>query len=238
MKTFQVDQIISYADLVSAETQNVQRGMNYLANPHYSILLMSLRKNAPYADEVDRATNTIIYEGHDAHKNTAQNPKQVDQPLHTPKGTLTENGKFFIAAQAFKLGIVKEAHKVKIYEKLDEGVWCYKGFFNLVDARIVHDGGRNVFKFHLQPVELRAFHREMLIPHDRLIPTEVKVEVWQRDRGKCVVCGATENLHYDHDLPFSKGGTSYSAKNVRILCMKCNLRKSGKIMILIPIVAS
>lgn len=42
--------------------------------------------------------------------------------------------------------------------------------------------------------------------------------------------GSTENLHFDHDLPFSKGGTSLTAANVRILCMKCNLRKSDKLL--------
>jgi hypothetical protein len=39
----------------------------------------------------------------------------------------------------------------------------------------------------------------------------------------------TKNLHFDHDLPFSKGGTSISAKNVRLLCMKHNLQKSANI---------
>jgi len=40
---------------------------------------------------------------------------------------------------------------------------------------------------------------------------------------------AMTNLHFDHDLPFSKGGTSISAKNVRLLCMKHNLQKSARI---------
>jgi 5-methylcytosine-specific restriction endonuclease McrA len=43
------------------------------------------------------------------------------------------------------------------------------------------------------------------------------------------MCGDTKNLHFDHELPFSKGGTSLSAKNVRLLCMKHNLQKSDKI---------
>lgn len=233
---FKVDDIISYSDIVRAEGQNIQRGMNFNINSNYSVLLMSVRKNAPYADHIDESTNTIIYEGHDIYKNLADNPKQVDQPLLTPKGSLTENGKFFTAAQAYKLGLIGVPHKVKVYEKLDEGVWSYKGFFNLIDASVVSDGNRNVFKFYLQPIELKSFHREIIIPQSRLIPTEVKIEVWKRDKGRCVICGSTENLHYDHDLPFSKGGTSYSAKNVRILCMKCNLKKSGKIMVFIPVV--
>jgi 5-methylcytosine-specific restriction endonuclease McrA len=63
-----------------------------------------------------------------------------------------------------------------------------------------------------------------------LIPSEVKREVWKRDGGKCVMCGANHNLHYDHDIPFSRGGSSIVAENVRLLCAKHNLSKSDKIM--------
>ncbi len=37
------------------------------------------------------------------------------------------------------------------------------------------------------------------------------LEVWKRDKGRCVMCGSDNNLHYDHDLPFSKGGSSILA---------------------------
>ena len=126
-------------------------------------------------------------------------------------------------------------HKVKVYEKIKDGIWCYKGFFSLIDAKIVFDGVRNVFKFYLQPVEMKAFNKEIVLQHTRLIPTSVKVEVWSRDKGQCVTCGSKENLHYDHELPYSKGGTSLTAENVRILCMKHNLKKSNKILTLPPI---
>jgi 5-methylcytosine-specific restriction endonuclease McrA len=58
----------------------------------------------------------------------------------------------------------------------------------------------------------------------------VKVEVWRRDGGKCVQCGSSKKLHFDHDIPFSKGGSSLTAANVRLLCAKCNLQKSDKIL--------
>jgi len=233
--SFKTDDIISYTELVAAEGINLQRGMNFNIKPEYSILLMSVRKNAPYADEFDDKTNTLIYEGHDVPSNLAKDPKETDQPLTTPKGTLTENGKFFIAAQAYKMKMVEHPHKVKVYEKIKEGIWCYKGFFSLVDAQVVFDGVRNVFKFYLKPVEVKSFYKEIEIPHSRLIPTNVKVEVWARDKGQCVLCSSKENLHFDHDLPFSKGGTSLTAENVRILCMKHNLRKSSKILAIPPI---
>ena len=39
---------------------------------------------------------------------------------------------------------------------------------------------------------------------------------------------------YDHDIPFFKGGSSLTTENVRLLCGKHNLQKSGKIMSLLP----
>ena len=231
--TFKSDDIISYKELVAAEQINLQKGMNFNVKPEYSVLLMSLRKNAPYADEVDEKTGTLIYEGHDVPSNLVDDPKTVDQPLLTPKGSLTENGKFFTAAQSYKMKLLEHPHKVKVYEKIKDGIWCYKGFFSLIDAIIIHTGLRNVFKFYLQPIEVKAFQKEITIPFSRLIPSHVKVEVWARDKGQCVKCGSTENLHFDHDFPFSKGGTSLTAKNVKILCMRCNLSKSDKLFSII-----
>lgn len=62
-------------------------------------------------------------------------------------------------------------------------------------------------------------------PH---IPKDVVDAVWNRDGGKCVYCGSSENLHLDHIIPFSKGGDS-SVENLQLLCQKCNLHKSNKI---------
>ena len=200
--TFKVDDIISYAELVAAENANVQKGMNFQIKPEYSIFLMSVRRNAPYADKWDKRAGTLIYEGHDVPRNISQTPKEVDQPLTTPYGTLTENGKFFTAAQAHKMQLVDQPHKVKVYEKIKSGIWCYKGFFNLVDAKVLKEGKRRVFKFYLKPMEYISKRKAIPLTHSRLIPTSVKLEVWARDKGKCAKCGSTENLHFDHDIPF------------------------------------
>jgi 5-methylcytosine-specific restriction endonuclease McrA len=71
--------------------------------------------------------------------------------------------------------------------------------------------------------------KDLKLSHTRLIPSHVKKDVWKRDQGKCVLCGESKNLHFDHDLPFSRGGTSLLVDNVKLLCAKCNLRKSDKI---------
>lgn len=143
-----IDDIISYHELVAAEKANLQKGMNFGIAKSYSVFLMSVRKGAPYADQIDAVTGNLIYEGHDQHKTKdCPNPKNVDQPLTTPKGSWTENGKFFRAAMDFKGGLRKKPELIKVYEKIANGIWCYKGFFELVDANIVSDGTREVSIF-------------------------------------------------------------------------------------------
>jgi 5-methylcytosine-specific restriction endonuclease McrA len=66
----------------------------------------------------------------------------------------------------------------------------------------------------------------------------MKIKIQARDKGQCVLCGAKENLHFAHDLPYSKGGTSLTAANVKILCAKHNLSKSNKILSFPPIFLS
>jgi hypothetical protein len=229
------DDIISYHELVTAEKANLQKGMNFGIGGTYSVVLMSVRAGAPYADTIDSETGILTYEGHDVNRTReCPNPKLVDQPITTPMGSWTENGKFFRAAMDYKGGLRKKAEMVRVYEKIARGIWCYKGFFELEDAAIVLEGQRKVFKFFLKPVEKKPLGRVVALPHTRIIPTIVKVEVWRRDHGKCVVCDATTNLHYDHDIPFSKGGSSLTAENVRLLCAKHNLSKSDKIMVILP----
>jgi len=229
------DDVIKYHDLVNAEKAALQKGMNFGIGKNYSVFLMSVRRGAPYADMFDETDGTLIYEGHDVPRvGGGPDPKSVDQPLRYPKGGWTENGKFFRAAMDYKDGLQKKPLLVKVYEKISRGVWSYKGFFELVDAEIMSDGRRKVFKFHLKPVEKKPLGRIVELPHTRLIPTSVKVEVWRRDGGKCVQCGSTVNLHYDHDIPYSKGGSSFTVENVRLLCAKHNLSKSDKIMSALP----
>lgn len=225
------DDILSYREMCDAESvQTLQRGMNYRLNPQYSVILLSQRSNAPYQDKIHDDGITIEYEGHDVSRQSYQhNPKDENQPAKLPSGRLTQNGLFIKAVEKYKTGDdIPEL--IKAYEKIMAGVWSLKGIFELVDYRIVNDGKRNVFRFILKLTnQAIADNTKIELSHTRLIPSEVKKEVWKRDGGKCVLCPSRENLHFDHDLPYSKGGTSLSAKNVRLLCMKHNLQKSGKI---------
>jgi len=227
-----LNQIYSYREMCDLEdAQTLQRGMNFRMNPNYSLILMSRRSNAPYHDKILDGGLTIEYEGHDEPRTSHDmNPKTLDQPEKTRNNSLTQNGQFIQAVKQYKKKNA-DAELVKVYEKIIPGVWSLKGFFDLCDYRSHFDGKRNVYFFVLRFSEKENFEDNpgLDIAHTRLIPSNVKKEVWKRDRGFCVLCGSNKNLHFDHDLPFSRGGTSLTVKNIRLLCQKCNLSKSDKI---------
>ena len=130
---------------------------------------MSVRPNAPYRDRLEDEGTTLIYEGHDEPRSDAvPRPKAVDQPERTPYGTLTQNGRFYQAAQDYKDGR-RPPERVRVYEKLRQGIWS-------------------------------------------------------------VVCGSADELHFDHDLPYSKGGTSITEENVQLMCARHNLEKGAQII--------
>jgi hypothetical protein len=228
-----LDDIVSYREMCDLENvQTLQRGMNFRMNPAYSVILMSQRSNAPYIDKVHDDGITIEYEGHNVARNTDnREPGLVDQPEKLSSGKITQNGYFIDAVRSYKKS-TSNPELVKVYEKVFDGVWSLKGFFDLIDYKQVYDGRRNVYRFILKlsdREENTVSSKHLHQTNTRLIPSDVKREVWKRDGGKCVMCGDNKNLHFDHDLPFSKGGTSFSAKNVRLLCMMHNLQKSDKI---------
>lgn len=64
--------------------------------------------------------------------------------------------------------------------------------------------------------------------YTRHIPPEVRREVWHRDNGRCVQCGATQYLEFDHIIPHSRGGAN-TVGNVQLLCRKCNNDKRDRI---------
>lgn len=220
--------------MCSREGLSLQRGMNFSSAPKHSILLSSHRPGAPYEDRLEDDGTVLIYEGHDESRSSRiPQPKLIDQPLRTSTGRLTQNGMFFEAAQAY---VRREAPplEVRVYEKIKDGIWSYNGRFELLDSWTETIRARRVCKFKLRvligaPDEWDLSFPESADEQRKVIPSAIKLLVWKRDKGACVLCGSNVNLHFDHILPYSKGGTSDSAENIQILCMKHNLRKGAQI---------
>ncbi len=230
--TFKPGDVITHAKMSDAEGMMLQRGMNFRSRGRTSIILMSVRRGAPYNDQVEADGRVLIYEGHDVPRTRGgPDPKRVDQPTDTPYGTPTQNGLFHAAAQSYKRSR-STAESVKVYEKVRTGIWVYNGLFTLIDSWREESGGRMVFKFKLKLAEDQARATGSTRDEDdssRMIPAAIKQAVWRRDRGKCRICGSNKNLHFDHIIPWSKGGSSLVVENIQLLCAKHNIAKHDRI---------
>ena len=226
-----IGDVISYIEMCKIEGVNLQRGMNFHLRGGLSVILMSLRAGAPYNDRIENEGRILIYEGHDVSKNYLNaNPKSVDQPMSSPKGRLTQNGLFFEAVKKHKDNQGDDEF-VKVYEKIHSGIWTYNGLFRLLDAWQEDSNKRKVFKFQLELVEDNNSidFNSKEVDRNRIIPSSVKLEVWKRDKGKCVKCESIDNLHFDHIIPYSLGGSSLTVENIQLLCARHNIEKRDKI---------
>ena len=142
-RMFEVGDVIQYLQMAVEENTNLQQGMNYRLKGKRSIFLMNKGKSAHYEDTVEDEGHVIIYEGHDVPK-SAEHPhsKEVDQPYSLSSGKLSQNGKFYEAAIAFKKG-ERTSERIRVYEKIRPGLWTYDGLFDLIDAWIQDSGKRN-----------------------------------------------------------------------------------------------
>lgn len=224
--------VLGFQEMCATEGKMLQQGMHFRRGTGHSILLMSRRRDAPYPDRMSADGKRLYYVGHDAYGEKRKS--EIDQPLVGAKNTLTANGKFFYAAQEAKMS--GELELVRVYEKIASGIWVFNGLFRLTDSRFEHDGRRNVCIFELELIEseyeVGDIQEKTDISLGRLIPTEVKLAVWKRDKGRCQFegCGATTDLHFDHIIPYSLGGSSTDANNIQLLCGRHNVSKGARII--------
>ena len=72
------DNVLSYIAMCQREAASLQAGMNFGLGGNHSVILMSVRPNAPYRDRLEDGGTTLIYEGHDMPRTAAcPNPKVV-----------------------------------------------------------------------------------------------------------------------------------------------------------------
>ena len=82
------ENIISYIEMCRRERISLQQGMNFGIGGNHSVILMSVRRTAPYRDRLEDGGTTLVYEGHDQPKGPKHpNPKVVDQPERFPSGS-------------------------------------------------------------------------------------------------------------------------------------------------------
>lgn len=60
------------------------------------------------------------------------------------------------------------------------------------------------------------------------ISSDLRRAVFERDGGRCVQCGSSFDIQYDHILPVTLGGAT-TIENLQVLCAECNRRKSDSL---------
>ena len=192
--------IISAAELIAREGINPQKSMNFRDGELLPSVFLVLERENGFRDEWDAEKKIYVYEGHDS--TTVEAGKLRDQVAMYESGKLSDNGRFFKAAQEFVSGDRKEPLAVQVYEKIDAGTWFDKGVFELVDAAHIEEDARKVYKFYLRPTGLLDSADEA----ERTIAAATKAAAWAREQGRCEECGS------EQDLYFVDGG------EVRLLC--------------------
>lgn len=113
----------------------------------------------------------------------------------------------------------------------------FGGWTNACKKFIEYKTGNNISTKEIKSISKSKVkvNIKQKIKNARSISLNVRVKVLSRDNFKCVFCGRSPathvgaQLHIDHIIPFSKGGTN-SIDNLQTLCEKCNLGKSNDIL--------
>lgn len=84
-----------------------------------------------------------------------------------------------------------------------------------------------------------SYSESKMIKRCNAIPEWLRKAIYFRDNGVCQKCGKDlsglfqipeeRGVHFDHIIPLEKGGTNDST-NFQLLCSKCNLQKSKKVI--------
>ena len=79
------DNVISYIEMCAAERARVFRpNMNFGLGGNHSVVLMSVRANAPYRDRLEDGGTTLIYEGMMSHA-APESPRRNAEPWRHPR---------------------------------------------------------------------------------------------------------------------------------------------------------
>jgi hypothetical protein len=113
--------------------------------------------------------------------------------------------------------------------------WCMDRFFWEDAALAAPDVFALVYERHVREQRrLERAHATVALgqtpaaPRREGIPRDVRLAVWERDRGACVQCAATFELQFDHVIPVALGGAT-TAENLQVLCGTCNRAKGASL---------
>ena len=119
------------------------------------------------------------------------------------------------------------------FATIERAYWIFKDCFYWEDDGLSAD---DVKALALQRIRKRD--RQLATAHSLMraeeagqamrppVAIEIRRAVFERDGGRCVECGGSFDLQYDHVIPFSLGGAT-TVENLQLLCADCNRSKGA-----------
>jgi hypothetical protein len=127
----------------------------------------------------------------------------------------------------------QQEHPVRLRREARRSLWWFRDRFYWDD-----DGysAEDVRALALQRTRrddrrLKSAHALMngdAAPGRKPIPAGIVRAVIARDGLRCIQCGTTEELQFDHVMPVALGGGT-SVENLQVLCGECNRAKSDSL---------
>jgi len=136
-----------------------------------------------------------------------------------------------------QLGVVQQGQPAKVARSGNRVWWWFEGGFYWesggygerdVLALIRDRQRRSAQKLDRAHMLLNVEEGRTARPRARRdpLPRQVKRAVFERDGGKCVQCGSSFDLQYDHVIPVALGGAT-TVENLQLLCADCNREKGA-----------
>ena len=138
--------------------------------------------------------------------------------------TPEEYASILLKQQDTPVMIVEGGNRRKWWMFKDNFYWEDEGYTALEVKALLLKRMRDKEKGLKRAKTLMEQEKVILSARREKIPDDIKIFVWRRDEGKCVKCGSKESLEFDHIIPLSKGGSN-TARNIQLLCEKCNREK-------------
>jgi len=133
------------------------------------------------------------------------------------------------------LKAAQEAQPVEILHQGNRTLWYFHDRFYWEDDGLGDDDVKALVLQRERRVQQKVQTAHSLMraeesgrPIRSPIPSDLRRVVFERDGGRCVECGSTFDLQYDHILPVALGGAT-TVENLQILCADCNRRTSDSL---------
>jgi len=198
-------------------------------------LKMGYNRAGAIIDQLEAFGIVGTFDGSNAREVLVSDEGQADMMISGRYGLASEKRKFFdLYILPTKLDLIEQEVNQAIHLKEQAQIQQVKAQIReelLVkenqkkEQRRLDELRQQVFNEMLSNGEIEA---QSLVMSREPIPQAVKDMVWNRDGGRCVVCGSNQKLEFDHIIPFAKGGSN-TYRNIQLLCEACNRSKSAKI---------